>query len=124
MRRFKIHGQEGKAQGSTLPGPGQGAVPRYKEGAKKNVSLFFKSEFIKIRHPNSCRFGKKKEKRRREHTCLLDSSMNRKDIHIITLSQLIKKEININKNGHKIFTNVSTVFKNKRRKGCSGVRRM
>lgn len=28
------------------------------------------------------------------------------------------------KKGHKIFTNVSTVFKNKRRKGCSGVRRM
>lgn len=25
----------------------------------------------------------------------------------------------MNKNGHKIFTNVSTVFKNKRRKGCS-----
>lgn len=51
------------------------------------------------------------------------------------MSQLIKKkESNVNSNdnekkkktliikGHKIFTNVSTVFKNKRRKGCSSVR--
>ena len=39
----------------------------------------------------------------KKHTWLLESSMNRKDIiHIIiTLSQLIKKEININKNQKK-----------------------
>lgn len=40
-----------------------------------------------------------------------------------SLSQLIKKESNKKTplKGHKIFTNVSTVFKNKRRKGCSSV---
>lgn len=53
-------------------------------------------------------------------------------LNIVTAHK--KKESNVNSNdnekkkktliikGHKIFTNVSTVFKNKRRKGCSSVR--
>lgn len=109
----KIHGQ-GRARISS----GGLYVLRYKGGAKINLERGFNRDKTSY----SCLGGGEK------HTWLLESSMNRKDIHIIrTLSQLIKKESNINKNpikGHKIFTNVSTVFKNKRRKGCSSVRRM